>query len=268
MRSGQPKRSESKEPGRARRWHPSRRAGGRWIAVALAGAVLISAILVVVSSSSSSGERHGRLEQPSAQTRRGGPQHHAAAKAALIVHRRRRPAPGSLPQTSTLPSAHTPAFKSEMSSLWQAIVTGTPRLARGAFFPEGAYRQLKEIANPAADFVGRLWRDYVLDIDAAHRLLGRGAGSAVLLGVRVPASFAHWVPPGVCYNRDGYYEVPNSRLLYRERGRVRSFGIASMISWRGVWYVVHLGAILREAEVGIVASPAEGPGVSEPSSTC
>lgn len=239
--------------------------------MALAGAVLISVILVVVSSSSSSGERRGKLEQ----IRGGGPQHHGAgkavsggAKAVLLVHRRRGPAPGSLPQTSTLPSAHTPAFKSEMSSLWRAIVTGTPRLARSAFFPEGAYLQLKEIADPAADFVGRLWHDYALDIDAAHRLLGRGAGSAVLLGVRVRASFAHWVPPGVCYNRDGYYEVPNSRLLYRERGRVRSFGIASMISWRGVWYVVHLGAILREADLGIVASPAEGPGVSEPSSTC
>ncbi len=155
-----------------------------------------------------------------------------------------------------------------MSALWRAIVTGSPALARSAFFPERAYVQLKEIGDPSADFENRLWRDYALDIGAAHRLLGRGAASAVLLAVKAPAAYAHWIPPGVCYNRDGYYETPNSRLVYREHGRAHSFGIASMISWRGVWYVVHLGAILREAEVGIVESPAEGAGVSEPSATC
>lgn len=128
--------------------------------------------------------------------------------------------------------------------------------------------QLKQIGNPAGDFTDRLLRDYALDIGAAHRLLGRGARRAVLVGVRVPPGYAHWVPPGVCYNGIGYYETPNSRLLYREHGRLHSFGIASMISWRGVWYVVHLGAILRSAEEGIVETPALGPGISEPSSTC
>lgn len=155
-----------------------------------------------------------------------------------------------------------------MSALWRAIVTGDPRLARRAFFPERAYLQLKQIEGPAADFKDRLLHDYALDIEAAHRLLGRGASRAVLVGVSVPPGYAHWVPPGVCYNSIGYYETPNSRLLYRENGTLRSFGIASMISWRGVWYVVHLGAILRSAEEGIVESPVQGPGVSEPSSTC
>ena len=155
-----------------------------------------------------------------------------------------------------------------MSALWRAIVLGRPSVARSAFFPIGAYVQLKGIENPAADYNNRLLHDYALDIEAAHRLLGRGASQATLIGVRVPAGYAHWVPPGVCYNTIGYYETPNSRLVYRENGVVRSFGIASMISWRGVWYVVHLGAILRESEEGIVETPAEGPGVSEPSSTC
>jgi hypothetical protein len=86
--------------------------------------------------------------------------------------------------------------------------------------------------------------------------------------VDVPASYAHWVSPGACYNRVGYYEVPNARVVYRQNGQVHSFGIASMISWRGVWYVVHLGAVLRSAAQGVVDDPSGGAGVSVPSSTC
>jgi len=71
-----------------------------------------------------------------------------------------------------------------------------------------------------------------------------------------------------CYNRIGYYEVPNSRLVYRAGGQVRSLGIASMIAWRGTWYVVHLGAVTRTGEDGVVDDPSDGPGTPEPSLTC
>jgi hypothetical protein len=86
--------------------------------------------------------------------------------------------------------------------------------------------------------------------------------------VNVPSSYQHWVPPGACYNRIGYYEIPNSRIVYREDGQIRSFGIASMISWRGVWYVVHLGAVTRSGDGGIVDDPSVGAGSPEASSTC
>ena len=72
--------------------------------------------------------------------------------------------------------------------------------------------------------------------------------------------YAHWVPPGVCDNGVGYYEVANSRVVYTEAGVTRSFGIASLISWRGEWYVVHLGAILRDGTGGTVLDPATGAG--------
>jgi hypothetical protein len=62
--------------------------------------------------------------------------------------------------------------------------------------------------------------------------------------------------------------VPNSRVVYSVGGDVRSFGIASMISWRGEWYVVHLGAILRPGSGGTVASPEDGAGAPTYSSTC
>ena len=177
--------------------------------------------------------------------------------------------PGTLPQTSTLPSGTTPQFHAEMADLWQAVVTGDASQALPAFFPLGAYRQLKSIANPQQDWQDRLVGELSLDVAAAHALLGAGASGAQLVAVDVPTQYAHWVTPGVCTNSIGYYEVPNARVVYQEGGVTRSFGIASMISWRGEWYVVHLGAVLRTTTgQGVVDDPATGPGTSAYSSTC
>jgi len=178
------------------------------------------------------------------------------------------PSPGSLPQTEQLPSASTPAFHAEMAALWNGVRDDSVGAALPAFFPEGAYVQLKQIAGAQSDYRDRLMVDYGLDLGAAHSLLGADPTSASLVEVQVPASYAHWVNPGACYNGVGYYEVPNSRVVYREHGELRSFGIASMISWRGAWYVVHLGAILRSGAGGEVDEPSTGAGVSAPSSTC
>jgi hypothetical protein len=161
-----------------------------------------------------------------------------------------------------------PGFHSEMVALWRGIVSDRVGPALPAFFPEAAYVQVKAIADPEADWHARLVGGYAADIAAAHALLGSAAGAARLLRVVVPASYAHWVGPGVCYNRVGYWETPNSRLVYREAGQIRSFGIASMISWRGVWYVVHLGAVERSGAAGVVDDPSAGTGYPAPSSTC
>jgi hypothetical protein len=155
-----------------------------------------------------------------------------------------------------------------MKALWNAVRTDSVRSGLPAFFPERAYAQVKAIADPAADYEYRLLEDYRLDIEAAHALLGANAPEAKLDGVVVPAGYAHWVDPGACYNQVGYYEVPNSRLIYREEGEQRSIGIASMISWRGVWYVIHLGVVQRDAAVGVVDDPSAGAGTPTPSSTC
>jgi hypothetical protein len=183
-------------------------------------------------------------------------------------HRPREPPPGSLPQTSRLPSSHTPMFRAEMKALWTGIRTGKVSAALPAFFPLGAYKQVKAIADPAADYQARLIGEYNLDIASAHALLGSDAQAARLVGVQVPADYAHWVDPGACYNGIGYYEVPNSRVVYREDGQLQSFGIASMISWRGVWYVVHLGAVVRDTGGGVVDDPSAGVGESLDSGTC
>jgi hypothetical protein len=176
--------------------------------------------------------------------------------------------PGSLPQTGAFPSTGSSQFQSEIAALWDGISTDSLPAALPAFFPEQAYEQLKTLSDASSDYADRLVGDYSLDIAAAHGLLAADPGSAALVEVDVPTQFGHWVPPGVCDNRVGYYEVANSRIVYQQDGVTRSFGIASLISWRGVWYVVHLGAILRSTGTGVVDDPVVGPGHSAPSSTC
>lgn len=175
---------------------------------------------------------------------------------------------GSLPQTDALPPTNSPLFQSEMAALWAGIVSDSSSVALPAYFPEQAYEQLKTITDARGDYENRLVHDYSLDITAAHGLLGANPSSAVLVAVDVPEHYGHWVSPGVCDNRIGYFEVANSRVVYQQHGVTHSFGIASLISWRGVWYVVHLGAILRSSETGVVEDPEVGTGYSAPSSTC
>lgn len=175
------------------------------------------------------------------------------------------PGAGALPQTRTFPGTDSAAFRDAMTDLWLAVTTGNPRFAQPAFFPEAAYEQLKAIPYPAADWQDRLWYDFALDVGAAHGLVVRGAR---LVRVIVPESEAAWVYPGGCYNTIGYWHVGGARVVYTERGQERSFGIASLISWRGVWYVVHFGEVLRPVVTGVVDQPAVGPGIPGPPGGC
>ena len=54
---------------------------------------------------------------------------------------------------------------------------------------------------------------------------------------------ATWVRTGAEYNKGSYYRVYGTTLHYSVGGQARSIAIASMISWRGQWYVVHLASI-------------------------
>jgi len=157
------------------------------------------------------------------------------------------------------------AFRHAMADLWLAVTTGNSRFGLSAFFPLEAYRQLKALYDPTADWHERLWYDFTLDVGAAHGTVGSGAR---LVRVIVPAGDEVWVYPGECDNTLGYWHVPGARVVYKQHGQERSFGIASLISWRGVWYVVHLGAVLRDVVTGIVDQPAVGPGLPGPPGGC
>jgi hypothetical protein len=178
------------------------------------------------------------------------------------------PPPAGLPQTRAFPSASAQVFDDEMTDLWTAIVTGNTSVAIQSFFPLSAYQQVKAISDPTADWNSRLVGDYILDIQAAHYFLGANAANAQLVQVIVPSQYATWIDPGVCYNKVGYWHVPGSRLVYRLDGQLRSIGIASLISWRGQWYVVHFGAVVRSTTAGIVDDPSLGTGTTGPPGGC
>jgi len=176
------------------------------------------------------------------------------------------PGAGAMPQNRVFPSTRSTAFHNAMTDLWLAVTTGNSRLALPAFFPVAAYRQVKAIPYPTADWQDRLWYDFTLDVGAAHDLVDDR--DAQLVRVIVPADDADWVYPGDCYNTDGYWHVGGARVVYLEHGQERSLGIASLISWRGVWYVIHFGAVLRSGSTGIVDEPETGQGIPGPAGGC
>lgn len=163
--------------------------------------------------------------------------------------------PGLLPQTHVLPNPGDAVFQAGVGDLWQAIITGNPTTALPFFFPKTAYLQVKAIANPSADYQNRLIDWYRLDIEAAHALLGSHAATATFVRVTVPTAQARWITPGVEFNKGSYYRVYGTRLYYEVNGVTKSIGIFSLISWRGEWYVVHLGPSTRSSNRGIVYRP-------------
>ena len=240
---------------------------------ALVAAVSLAAGVLLAGCGGSSGPAPSAAPSSAAGT--GSPSAKSAPPAASVTPRATTSAPpsarpvapgaGPLPQTRAFPSTRTAAFDNAMADLWLAVTTGNPRFARPGFFPLAAYKQVKAIPYPVPDWQDRLWSDFVLDVRAAHRLVGSGAR---LDRVVVPEKYAAWVYPGACANKIGYWHVPGARVVYRAHGQERSFGIASLISWRGVWYVVHLGAVQRTVVTGIVYQPAAGPGVPGPPGGC
>jgi hypothetical protein len=232
----------------------------------------LAAAAVLLSACGSGNPDAGQATTPAAAAKHSPSSSASPARTPKPAGHRSRPlpvAPGqaSLPQTMTHPKTHGRAFHAMVTDLWLAVRTGKPSLGRMAFFPVDAYKQVKAIVDPAADWQSRLWGDFVLDVKAAHALLGPHAKQAKLVTVLVAGSQAAWINPGVCANRIGYWHVAESRVVYRLHGQERSFGVASLISWRGVWYVVHFGGVVRPA-VGMVDTPEAGPGAAGPQGGC
>jgi hypothetical protein len=156
-----------------------------------------------------------------------------------------------------------------VSHLFHAIATDSLTVGEPLFFPESAYVAMKtgRIPAPAGDYQDRLLAFFRLDLGAYHAALF-AHGPATFVGVNANAADAAWVAPGACENSIGYWHVPGVRLVYRVKGMVRSVAIASLISWRGVWYVVHLGPNPRPTNVGTVDAPSLGRGVAGPPGGC
>jgi hypothetical protein len=80
-------------------------------------------------------------------------------------------------------------------------------------------------------------------VHTLHAQLGANASGAELVGVTVPDDQAVFVQPGEEFNKLPYWRVYGTTVHYRAGGQTGSFPVTSLISWRGQWYVVHLGAI-------------------------
>jgi len=151
--------------------------------------------------------------------------------------------PGLLPQTDTKPDATSTILTTHVNALWAAIVADDPAPAMPFFFPLSAYKQVKSISDPEHDWNTRLVAAFTEDIHAWHAQLGANSATAQLTAVSVPSDQAQWIQPGVESNKGSYWRVYGTTLRYQVDGRSGSFTIASMISWRGEWYVVHLASI-------------------------
>ena len=227
------------------------------------------AVVVIILSLGGSSDHKPKTTAQTSRAAASTPAHHRNGQKAAPQDHPSSPSPGTLPQTHALPSGTTAQFKSQMAALWAGVVHNSTSRALPAFFPRAAYLKVKA-PHAGPDYKYRIVHAFTLDIGAAHALLGAGASSARLVSVHVPQGFAHWVDAGACDNQIGYYEVPNARVVYKENGQVHSFGIASMISWRGVWYVIHLGVVVPSGipSSGTVDSPSVGPGTSVDSGSC
>ena len=150
--------------------------------------------------------------------------------------------PGTLPQTEEKPTGTGTEFDARMAVLAEAIINNTPDTAISTFFPVTAYQQTKRIPNPPADWNNRLIKSFREDVATANKALGPNAKSAVFTGVTVPNT-AVWVKPGEEYNLGPYWRVFKTQMNFTVDGKNVQVPIESMISWRGQWYVVHLGKI-------------------------
>ena len=176
--------------------------------------------------------------------------------------------PGSLPQTRTEPTFGAP-FHAQMNQLFRAIKNDSAGIGATVFFPEAAYVSMKtgEIPDPTSDYVERLVGLYDLDLKAYHEKLFGGATTS-LVKVDANAHFAQWIAPGVCENKIGYWHVPGVRLELRRGARLVSVAVFSLISWRGLWYVVHLGPNPRPVNIGTVDDFQNGAGIPGPAGGC
>ena len=151
--------------------------------------------------------------------------------------------PGALPQTDEHPSASGATFTAGVNGLWEAIRQDRPELGLPFFFPKSAYLQVKAISDPASDYQNRLIANFEEDVHSLHSQLGANAADAKFVGITVPNDQAVLVQPGEESNKLSYWRVYGTTMQYDVGGQSGSFPVTSLISWRGQWYVVHLGAI-------------------------
>jgi hypothetical protein len=175
----------------------------------------------------------------------------------------------SIPTPQTTQPPFGASLNARMAALWHDLANDSLTSGEKLFFPESAYVAMKtgQIPDPTSDYIDRLIGFFRLDLAAYHSYIF-AHGAASFVGINVNPGDALWIRPGWCENSIGYWHVPGVRLVYREGGLVRSVAVASLISWHGEWFIVHLGPNPRAHNVGTVDAPALGRGVAGPAGGC
>ena len=176
-------------------------------------------------------------------------------------------APKSVAPVVPQPDSSLAALTKRLTPLWSAVSTGHLAVANGLFYPETAYVALKvgRISQPQTDWLHRLWAYYELDLSAYQHFVGAGSSFKLL---RVAPGAVSYIARGVCENNSGYWHLANLRLVFSGKNGLRSFAVASLISWNGEWFIVHLGPNPRSAHGGQVALPGTGTTPAGPVGGC
>lgn len=171
--------------------------------------------------------------------------------------------------SSTAEPSLGPSLTSELGQLFEAIVSNSSSEAAPLIFPASAYVTMKtgRIANPATDYADRLLAFYRLDLAAYHQAV-TGGTPAHFVGIRLTGTTPGWIPAGVCENSFGYWHLPNVRVVYSQNGTEKSVLVASLISYNGKWFVVHLGPNPRPTNVGMVDGLSTGTAPAGPAGGC
>ena len=151
--------------------------------------------------------------------------------------------PGALPQTDERPTAVGRHLHRGRRRPVGGDPSGQTRARAAVLLPEERVPPGESDQRSGGDYQHRLIANYEDDIHTLHAQLGANAANAQYVGISVPDDQAVFVQPGEESNKGTYWRVYGSTMQYQVDGQTGSFPVTSMISWRGEWYVVHLGAI-------------------------
>jgi hypothetical protein len=172
----------------------------------------------------------------------------------------------SLPQTLTEPSLGAP-LTTLADSLFADIATNNVAGAERLFLPLPIFLRIKQEPNPSGDWRARLLRWFTNDLVVYHHFLF-AQGTPRLLRVTTSSRDASVIQPGWCYNKAPYWHLRGVRFVFESGGVIHSVAICSLVSWRGQWYVVHLGPDTRSSDAGALYAPASGAGTPGPPGSC
>jgi hypothetical protein len=144
---------------------------------------------------------------------------------------------GSEKKTEPPPRPASEGAEAPARLLFEAIVQDQPARVESFFFPRDAFLLVKAMAHPER-YWDKLHERFVADIHALHQ---RTPDLARATFVRLELSArGGYVRPGEEGNRLPYWAARHALLHYRVGDQPRVLEVRVLITWKDVWYVIHL----------------------------